>query len=405
MNRSFVVSGVFAGFFLVGAPASVAAQPPPEAPADQRPTYTLGPVAIRPRLLFNNIGVDNNVFNEHENPKSDWTFAAQPDVEFSLRPGRARLVWLSGAEFVYFHRYDTERSVNRSQTLSAEYDLNVLRPFVTYTTTHTSARPNAEIDLRARRHPRAYSIGSTVKFASRLSGTALVRKTREAYDGGLDFREQELARTLNQRGTTYEGSVAFQATPITSLSLVMSHETLRFDESPLRNSRSLRIAPTVTFSPLGLLNGTASVGVRKFEGESAALPGYTGLLMNGTLSTLLLDRFRIDTRFTRDVQYSYEETLPVYVLTGGRATLAAQLTDRFDVRVTAGRDRMDYRAFAGEPDPGADTMNLYGGGIGFYIGDRARLVLQTEFTDRASGRDRAREFSNRRIFATMTWGV
>jgi hypothetical protein len=404
MNTSFL-RGVLAGLMVSGVPALAAAQPPPEAPPGERPTYTLGPVTVRPRLLLNNMGVDDNVFNETDDPKSDWTFGAQPDVEFSLRPGRARLVWLSGAEFVYYRRYDSERSINRSQTLSAEYDLNVLRPFATYSTSHTSARPNAEIDVRARRHPYAYSFGSTVKMASRLTGTALVRKTREEYDEGTAFREQELAETLNHRGTIYEGSVAFQATPITSLSVVVAHETLTFDEAPLRDSRSIRVAPTVTFSPFGLLNGTASVGMKRFEGDSAAMPGYTGLVMNGTLSTLVLDRFRIDTRFTRDVHYSYEEALPFYVLTGARATLAAQLTDRFDVRVSGGHDRMHYRPFAGEPDPGADTMNLYGGGVGFYIGERTRLVLQTEFTDRASARDRAREFSNRRIFATMTWGV
>ena len=407
MNTSFVVArvGTLCGLVMIGLPAIGAAQPPAEAPADERPTYTLGPVVVRPRLLLNNMGVDGNVFNEADDPKSDWIFGAQPDVELSVRPGRARLVWVSGAEFVYYHRYDSERSVNRAQTLSAEYDLNVLRPFATYTTSHTSARPNMEIDLRARRHPRSYSVGSTVKFASRFSGTALVRKTREEYDGDITFREQELAETLNHRGTIYEGSIVFQATPITSLSVVMAHEKLRFDASPLRDSTSIRIAPTVTFSPFGLLNGSASVGVRKFEGDSALMPAYTGILMNGTLSTVLLDRFRIDTRFTRDVQYSYEETLPFYVLTGGRVTLAAQLTDRFDVRLTAGHDRMNYRAFLGERAPGADKMHLYGGGVGFYIGDKTRLVLQTEFTDRASARDRAREFSNRRIFATMTWGV
>ena len=405
MNTAVFARRALGTAVLLGLPALAAAQPPPEAPADQRPTYTVGPVAVRPRLLFNNVGVDDNVFNERDNTKSDWTFTAQPDVEFSVRPGRARLVWVSGAEFVYYRRYDSERSINRTQTLSAEYDLDALRPFVTYTTSHTSARPNAEIDERARRHPRAYSVGSTVKFASRVSGTALLRKTREEYDGGVDFRDQELAETLNHRGTTYEGSVAFQATPITSLSVVMSHERLRFDHSPLRDSTSIRIAPTVTFSPFGLLNGTASVGVRKFEGEAETLTGYTGLMVSGTLSSVFLDRFRIDTRFTRDVQYSYEGALPYYVLTGGRATLAAQLSDRFDLRATAGRDRMDYRAFAGEPNPGADTMDLYGGGIGFHLGDRTRLVLQTEFIDRSSGRDRAREFSNRRIFATLTWGV
>lgn len=400
-----VLTRAFVGLAFVGVPALAAAQPPPEAPADQRPTYHLGPVEVRPRLVLNNVGVDNNVFNERDDPKRDWTLGAQPDVEFTLRPGRARLVWLSGAEFVYYHRYDSERSVNRSQSLSAEYDLTVFRPFITYTTTHTSARANPEIDARARHHPRAYAVGSTFKLASRLSGTVLLRKTREEYDGGVVFREQELAETLNHRGSIYEGTVAFQATPITAVSLVMAHETLTFEESPLRNSTSIRVAPTVTFSPVGLLNGTASVGFRRFDGESDVMPGYTGLMLNGTLSTIVLDRFRIDTRFTRDVQYSYEATLPFYVLTGGRATLAVQTTDRFDIRVTAGHDRMKYRAFAGQEDPDADTMALYGGGIGFYIGDKTRLVLQAEFTDRASGRDRTREFSNRRIFATMTWGV
>ncbi|HVL67935.1 MAG TPA: outer membrane beta-barrel protein [Vicinamibacterales bacterium] len=388
---------------LICAPAAASAQAPSS--GDERPSMTLGPFELRPRLLFNNIGVDNNVFNEREDPKRDWTFGAQPDLEITVRPGRAKIVWLSGTEFLYYHRYKSERSVNRSQSFSGELDLNFLRPFASYSSSHTSARPNMEIDVRARRHPRSYAFGTGLKIATRTTATFTVRNSREKYDEEIYFRGQELAETLNNRGRTYESSIGLQLTPLTTLSLVVGRDELRFDSEPLRNSNATRIAPTFNFSPLGLLSGALSVGYKRFEGVDASLPGYSGLAANGTLTALLGGRYRLETRLTRDVQYSYEETLPYYVMTGGRVTLATQVTNLVDLRATAGRDRLDYRAFGDGESRGADILEVYGGGVGLRIGERRRLVVQSEFTRRRSERSDEREFRNHRIFATLTWGA
>lgn len=370
-----------------------------------RPSMTVGPVEIRPRLLINSIGVESNVFNERDDPKQDFTFSVQPDVEFSVRPGRARITWVGGAEFVYFHEYKDERSVNRSQTVSADLNLDWFRPFATYATSHTRNRANAEIDVRARRRPVTYTAGASIRLATRTSATFTYRGSREEFDDDIEYRGQELAETLNQKGRAYEGALGLQLTPVTAFSVVFAREEVRFDESPLRDSNSYRVAPTLSFSPLGLLTGTASVGYRRFRGLDPALPEYNGLAMAGTLAVVLGGRYRVDTRFGRDVRYSYEEAFPYYVTTGGRATIATQISDRFDFRVTGGREHMAYRAFAGGDAPGADREDVYGGGIGTSLGDRRRVVVNAEFIKRHSQRDTSREYRNRRIYATLTWGV
>ena len=93
------------------------------------------------------------------------------------------------------------------------------------------------------------------------------------------------------------------------------------------------------------------------------------------------------------------------MLTGVRGTLSTQLTNLLDFRVTAGQERMRYEAYGDAGSPGTDRQRVLGGGIGFRIGDRKRLVIQAEFIERDSPRDRLREFTNHRIFGTVTWGA
>ena len=43
------------------------------------------------------------------------------------------------------------------------------------------------------------------------------------------------------------------------------------------------------------------------------------------------------------MRYSYEDDLPYYLVTGGRATLAMQAFGQFELRVLGGRESMAYR--------------------------------------------------------------
>jgi hypothetical protein len=389
---------------LLGAATTAQAQTPPPG-GDERPTLTLFGLEMRPRLLFNNIGVDNNVKNEAVNPKKDFTFGAQPDLEITARPGPFKVVFLSSSEFLWYQKYKEERMLNRSSTVTVELNTPILRPFFSFGTQNTKARPSPEIDVRAQRHPRTMSAGAYLKLATRTNLMFKWVEARERFDEDQFFRGQDLAETLNSTSTTYEGSIGIDVTPLTQFSLVGGRDELRFDRAPLRDANVVRVMPTLSFNPQGPINGSLAVGYKVFEGLDPSLPAYKGVAMNGTISVLLGVRYRLETRLTRDVQYSYEETLPYYVLTGGRATLATQLNEFLDVRLTGGQDNMRYSAFDGGDSPGTDRLKVYGGGIGFRIGDRKRFVIQAEFTERDSDRDALRGYKNHRVFGTLTWGA
>jgi hypothetical protein len=393
-----VLCALGAALAMVPAPAAAQAD-------EERPSLQIGPVEIRPQLLFSNIGVDSNVFNEHTDPKRDFTFTASPNLQVLVHPGRLRLMYTSAVDLVYFHKYTSERSRNSTAAVRADLDLTWLKPFVSFSSAHTSARPNSEIDLRARHHPRTYSAGTTVKIASRTSIGILGRRSTETYDDDLQFRGEDLSTSLDNEVTGYESSLNVELTPFTTFSVVAVKDEQRFDRAPLRDSDSIRVSPTLTFSPLGLITGTASFGYRRFNGLDPSLPDYSGFVSAGSVGILFYDQYKLDTSFTRDVRYSYERTLPYYIVSGVRSTLAAQTFGPFDVRVMGGRESMDYRALNGADSPGTDRLVVYGAGIGYRIGTRARVVVDAEFSHRTSERDPLREYRNHRIVASLNWGV
>jgi hypothetical protein len=372
---------------------------------DAPPAMKLGPVEFRPRLTLTNIGFDNNVFNSPSDPKRDFTLTASPDLELSMHPGRLRAVYSTRTDFNYFRTYTSERSVDRSFMARTDVDLGVLKPFVTMTSGHTSSRSTPEIDVRARHHPRVYTGGTRVKVASRTSIVLSTYRSFDNYDQGLTFRGADLATALDSRTTGYESAFSIDLTPFTTLNLTVAGEEQRFDHAPVRDSNSVRIAPSLTFSPLGLITGNASVGYRRFDGLDPTLPDYSGLVASGGVGAVIAGRYNLTSTFTRDVRYSYEELLPYYLLTAVRGTLAVQFAGPLDLRVTGGREAMNYRALAGSTALGDDRQVIYGGGAGCRIGERFRLVVEALTIRRSSARDRSREYRNDRILASVHWGA
>ena len=370
-----------------------------------RPGFRVGPVDVRPRLVLKDIGVDSNVFNEPTNPKTDFTLTAAPDVELATHPGRLKLSYTTAAEFVYFQKYTSERARNGSIGGRADLDLTWLRPFASFSATSTSARPNSEIDVRAEHHPWTYTAGTTVKVGSRTSIGILGRRIRETYDENAEFRGEALAQSLDTTVRTYETSFNVDLTPFTAFSIVGAKEEQRFDYAPERNADSIRVAPTLTFSPLGLVTGSASVGYRHFNGLDASLPDYSGLVAAGSVGILFYDRYKVDTSFTHDIRYSYERALPYYIVTGVRATLSLRTYGPIDVRVLGGRESMDYRTLDDLTSPGTDVLNVYGGGIGYRLGTHGRVAVDVERSDRSSQRAESREYHNNRVLALFTWGA
>jgi hypothetical protein len=158
-----------------------------------------------------------------------------------------------------------------------------------------------------------------------------------------------------------------------------------------------------------VIEGSLAVGYRRFTPLGPELPEYSGLVAQGALSHTFIDRTKVDLVLLRDVQYSFELNEPYYLSTGFRVIVNQQLRDDLDVRVTAGRDRLDYRQEESVPDAFADVertdrADLVDFGVGYRVQPNLRLGFDVEYARRLSDRT-GRDYHRTRFFASMTYGL
>lgn len=377
-----------------------------QSPADAVPpgTVMLGPIRLTPSLTVKDLGVDDNVFNEEVDPKQDFTFTVSPRADVLLRVRRMKLSYLATTDYVYYRTYRSERGTNTSSLGRVDFDLGFLKPYATVQGVNTKSRPNAEIDVRARHHDLTYGAGVAIRVASRTSLVVNGTRNTLAYEPDAEsFRGFDLSRSFDGSRHAVDGGVSIALTPITTFAVTVAREQQRFDLSPDRDSDTWRVSPTVTFSPTGLLTGSATVGYRRFHTLSAALPDYSGLVSIVGIGATIYGRHQMQATFNRDVQYSYDLTTPYYLGTGGTLTWTTAIAGPFDVRGTAGRYLMDYKT--GGALTGSDKTTVYGVGLGYRFANRARIGVNTDWSRRDSNRSAQRDYRNHRIFAGLTWGT
>src|SRR5689334_9372410 len=74
------------GLLFVGLVHGAAAAQSTSSDPVENATVRVGPFGINPAVVVKDIGVDNNVFNENTNPKSDFTFTLTPRAEVLFHP-------------------------------------------------------------------------------------------------------------------------------------------------------------------------------------------------------------------------------------------------------------------------------------------------------------------------------
>jgi hypothetical protein len=387
------------------APATAAAQ---MSTSDAVPpgTLTLGPLRVTPSLLVRDMGVDNNVFNETVDPKTDFTATITPRADLALRIRRLHLSFGTATDYVYYRKYASERGTNTTAQARVDLDVGALKPYFTVQGLNTRARANAEVDARARHHDLAYGTGVAFKLASRTSLVVNAQQSRVAYDGedpNVEFNGFLLTDSFNGRRRAIDTGLAFALTPITTFSVLVAREEQRFEAEPGRDSDAWRVSPTVAFDPAGVLTGSATFGYRRFVTASPTVGDYSGFVSQVNIGATIYTRHQMQARFIRDVQYSYDVSSAYYLNTGGTITWTYLLAGPIDLRGTAGRTRMDYSA--ADEALGREHLTTYGGGVGYRFASRARLGVSAEWLRRDSTRAADRSYRNHRIFAGLTWGT
>ena len=365
-----------------------------------------GPLGLSPTVTITNFGIDSNVFNDAANPQSDFTLTATPRVLGRLRSGRLLVSGALATGLVYYQKFDDERSIDYATDGRADLDLGWFKPYASAQRMDTKDRLNGELDLRAPRISTNVAAGARVLATPRTGFRMEARRASVTFDEASIVDGVPLSETLNSDTTTFEGGLELYLTPLTTLTLTASRQEDRFDQSPERNADSYRVMPTVKFEAPAVIQGSIGVGYRRFDGLAAEMPDFSGVVFQGALSRVLVERTKLDVAVFRDVQYSFEVAEPYYLTTGVRFTVTQQLGEPFDLRGTVSRDRLAYRSQVRDgstADERQDRLNLFSVGAGYRFLPTLRVGLDLEYARRLS--DRAdRKYDRVRLLGSAAYG-
>ena len=384
----------------LASPASGQDVPAPEEAA----RFRFGPIRFTPVLTITSLGVDSNVFNEADNPKSDTTAVFGPLADYWVKLGRTRLIGQTRMDYFYFKEYDTQRSFGTTNRLRLEVPLAHLVPFVAGEYTNTRQRTGYEIDARARRTLMGGRAGVDLLLGGRTRVRAVAGSDQNRFSSGDTFLGDALGQRLDRDATMFGLSVRRDVTPLTTWVTGAEQQHDRFVQSPERDADALRVVTGFEFKPFALISGKGVVGYRRFHTLSVVVPDYTGPVASADLG-YALRATRVTARVERDVTYSFEALEPYYLLTDVGFTVTQRLTTRWDVVGRAARQALDYKAVGvlSAPDR-TDHVRQLGGGVGWHTGEFMRLGLDTEFVSRRSPLT-GRSYEGWRTGLSITYGV
>lgn len=410
MFRKTVFSGVCVVLMIMGGVAGASAQPSVGAGpltstlTDTEPVtgvLSLGRVKVAPGLTVQQLGWDDNVFDEPAtaSPKSDYFAELQPDLSMFTRLRFLRVSAYAGSGISYFQKYDRERSVGYDARGRVDFLLSRFRPFIGYGQKKARTRPNGEIDVRVKQLEEEVSGG--LAFDLSVYAAAYVA----AYQGRHTFEDAfqdgvNLASTLTRDTYNYEGGLRTDLTPFLSMKVSGGYHEDRFPADPTRNSLGKSIAATFGVAPEAVLTGVVNVGYHDIQYADPGVEPFQGLVGSAALIYPFLEIGRFSLTLRRGVEYSFDTVEAYYVENSGVLSYTHRLFGEVDVQAKTSRAWFDYSARATQPAH-IDRLDTSGGSLGYNLRNRTRIALNYEYTRRRSAAFVARNYQRRRVF--LSW--
>ena len=373
--------------------------------------FRWGPIAFTPILEITSLGRDSNVFNEVNDPKSDFTAAIGPSAKIWMRPAGTRLSVTTGAQYQYFQTYASQRAWNTNNEGKWEVPLARVTPFIGGKFANTRERQGYEIDSRSRRRDRIYLAGSSLRISGKTELVGSFRRAELEYDDRETFLGAALAQALNRREDSTKLQFRYALTPLTTFVTDVELGRDRFEFSPVRDSDSLKVLPGFELKPLALISGTVFVGYRQFNPRDPGVPEYRGVVA-AVKARYTHSATRLDMSVDRDVAYSFEAGQPYYALLDYGLMVTQRITSRWDLVAQGSLQRLAYRSItSAEPVvPPADVRDrvdrghMYGGGIGYRLNETTRIGFNVTYTTRESPAF-FRNFEGTRAFGSISYGT
>ena len=372
--------------------------------ADSEPeagVIKLGPVSVAPGLSIREMGHDDNVFDEAEDPKDDWVIAGTPDVAVFTRLRFAQISAYAGSEMQYYHRYESERAIGHNLRGRVDFLMSRFAPFIGGGTTRSRVRPNGEIDVRADSHNDELSGGVAYELSpsSQVYAAAIQSKNEllDAFQSGVDLQQ-----SLTRQATQYQAGLRTELTPLLTMTVSGGVQRDEFEFEPLRNGESRNVMASFGFDPAAVISGGATIGYQDYEPVDPLVERYRGMVGTGFITYPFLEIGRFNLGYNRSTEYSYDVAEAYYVQNSVTLIYTHRLFGEVDVQGQAARSFFDYGNRAGSPER-RDSLESYNGNVGYNLRNRTRISANYEYARRRSPEIASRNYIRRRVY--LSWMV
>jgi hypothetical protein len=188
-------------------------------------------------------------------------------------------------------------------------------------------------------------VGGGMRLTPKTSFAADLQRSQTRLDNpevGVPINN-ELDRHDDRRGVELRWSATRRATVVLRADTTQA----RFDVAPVRDSNFVRLRPSVEWKPRPRLAARTSFGYMSLQPLNNDFPKFAGAVGSASFTFPLTITTQVAVDTGRDMDYSYQHTNPMYVVTVLRGSMVQRFGSRWELEFGAGRHRLAYRSPAG----------------------------------------------------------
>jgi hypothetical protein len=395
----------FVSLFLAVA-LTASAQEPTEESAGEHARFQWGALRFTPGITVDNIGFDNNIFNDSDRQLGDTTAGIGPAINLWTHLGPVRITEKSAGQYLYFKEFENQRSWNTANELRLELPMSRLKPFAIGGYSNTKQRPGFEIDARVRASNNVATLGTNLTLTGKTMLVLSASRSTTAFDQQETFLGTDLAEALNRHTDTEVLQLHYRLTPLTTVVISADAAQDRFDHDRLRNTDSIAIRPGFEFKPFALIAGTVSVGVRHSNVLNNSVQDFQGLVAAVDARYTLTTSTQVSANVNRDLVFSFDEAFPYFAMTSTGLSIKQRITATWDVAAHGAIQTAAYRSVktVSLDTPRTDRGAMVGLGVGYLIGETFRIGLDANYYSRRS-QVTQRDYDGLRIGASVSYGI
>ncbi len=348
----------------------------------------IGPIYFAPTFELSNLGVDNNVFNDEDNPRSDITGTLGMRSLVGVHYGESLILQVTqNNQYNYFRRYRSERSIDNSLSIVLEMRTRFFRPWARWNRSKSSQRLGFEIDERAEKKTPVFDFGADFNAAFRLGVSVAARRGRLRFKDTEEYRGQNLSDVLDQQNDVYQSLLRYQLTEFSEFMVGADYQLDRFSKAPERDNDSRFYYGGLRIKTGTIFTGYARLGYRQQKHKITGVPDFGGVATDIALTAAPSEALKLELGGARDVAYSYLPEYPFIIDEGANATLTNRFAQHFDWVLSARGRSLSYdKTVTGESKPVQERTYVLGLGTGYYVGGGtgARIGIVYERWQRTS---------------------